>query len=381
MNKRIVFLLLTLAILASIAIACGAPPTPTPTTVPPTPVPSNTPTRPATAVPTASRTFTPLPPTATNPPPTATRIVIPETPTRPPATARPRPPAPTGSIIFHSKADGVDRLFHVDPNSGSTTPLLDLGGGEMDLSIDDFGTNARIGEYSPDGTRFAYVFSGGPGKTNELRVYDVINNKILYRLWGDKGISTPTWNADGSRIAFIRRTTSDQFIITIVDSKGGKVDDKPFVEVKADDFAAAQFRGGMSWAKTNLMVVSANIGGASDIFTFFPDTDKSPIVKNLTNHPAEDTTPVFNRDGTKIAFVSTRDGRPQIYVMNADGSGLRRVSNGQADDTSPVWSPDGDGNWIAFVSNRDGGGNVYMMDSFGGNAKRLTNGDHPTWSR
>lgn len=380
MNKSTILLVTALAVLASSAIACGAPPTPTPTPVPPTPIPSSTPTRPATAVPTASRTFTPTPvtPTATAAPPTRTAVL--DTPTRPPATARPRPPAPTGSIIFHSKADGVDRLFHVDPNTGGVTPFLDLGGGEMDLSIDDFGTNARIGEYSPDGTKFAYVFSGGPGKTNELRVYDVVNNKILNRLWGDKGISTPTWNADGSRIAFIRRTTNDAFIITIVDSKGGKIDDKPFLEVKPDDLASAQFRGGISWAKSNLMVVAANIGGASDIFTFFPDTDKSPIVKNLTNNPAEDTTPVFNRDGTKIAFTSTRDGRPQIYVMNADGSGLARVSNGQADDTSPTWSPDGGGNWITFVSNRDGGGNVYMMDAFGGNIKRLTNGDHPAWS-
>lgn len=379
MNTRTVFLLLTFAILASIAIACGAPPTPTPTAVPPTPVPSNTPTRPPTAAPTASRTFTPLPPTATNPPPTATRIVIPDTPTRPPATARPRPPAPSGSVTFHTKADGVDRLFHVDPNSGSVTPLVDLGGGEMDLALDTYGTNAHLVEYSPDGAKLAYVFAGGPGAVNELRVYDLQSSKVVYRLWGDKGISSPTWNGDGSRVAFIRQSPSG-FFVSIVDSKAGKLDGSyDHFDIKADALNGAEFRGGISWAKTNLLVFAANIGGASDIFTMFPDTDKSPIVKNLTNNPAEDTTPVFNREGTRIAFVSTRDGRPQIYVMNVDGSGLTRVSNGQADDVSPTWSPDG--NWIAFVSNRDGGGNVYMMDAFGGNIKRLTNGDHPAWSR
>ncbi len=377
MNNKKILILLMLAILASIAISCGAPPTPTPTPIPPTPIPSSTPTRPATATPTVTRTFTPPPATPTSPPATATRLTIPETPTRQPTATRPRPPAPTGSIVFHTKADGVDRLFHVDPNSGTVTPFLDLGGGEMDLTLNDFGTNARIGEFSPDGTRFAYVFAAGPGKVNVLQVYDVASKNKL-ALFSDIGISSPTWNADGSRISFIRRSNQGYFV-TIVDSKAQKVDGKSWLEVKADELQGAQFRGGISWAKTNMLTLAANAGGASDVFTMFPDTDKSPIVKNLTNNPADDSTPVWGPDGKLIVFASTRDGRPQIYLMNADGSGLRRVSNGQADDFSPTWSPDG--NWIGFVSTRDGGGNIYIMDTFGANIKQLTSGDHPVWSR
>lgn len=376
MKYHKILILFFLAMIASIVIACGAPPTPTPTPVPPTPIPSSTPTRPATATPTVTRTFTPVPVTPTVPP-TPTRLTIPDTPTRPASPTRPRPPAPTGAIVFHNKTDGVDRLFYVDPNSGGVTPFLDLGGGEMDLTLDNFGTNASLGEFSPDGGKFAYVFAAGPGKVNVLQVYDVSSKKTL-ALFSDIGISRPSYNADGTRIAFIRRSNQGYFI-TIVASNAQKVDDKDRLEIRPTELEGTQFRGGVSWAKTNMLVVAANSGGAGDIFTMFPDTDKSPIVKNLTNNPADDTTPVWSPDGKLIAFTSTRDGRPQIYVMNADGSGLRRISNGQADDTSPTWSPDG--NWIGFVSNRDGGGNIYMMDAFGGNAKRLTNGDHPTWSR
>ena len=377
MNNHNIFILFLLAMIASIAISCGAPPTPTPTPVPPTPIPSSTPTRPATATPTVTRTFTATPVSPTSPPSTATRPTIPDTPTRPPSATRPRPPSPTGSIVFHTKTDAVDRLYHVDPNSGSVTPFLDSGGGEMDLTLDDFGTNARMGEFSPDGSKFAYVFAAGPGKVNVLQVYD-ISSKSKLALFSDIGISSPSWNADGSRVAFIRRSNQGYFI-TIVDSKAQKIDGKDRLEIKADDLLGAQFRGGISWAKTNMLVLAANAGGASDIFTMFPDTDKSPSVKNLTSNPADDSTPVFSPDSKLIAFTSTRDGRPQIYIMNADGSGLRRVSTGQADETSPTWSPDG--NWLAFVSNRDGGGNIYIMDAFGGNAKRLTSGDHPAWSR
>ncbi|MCK4394724.1 PD40 domain-containing protein, partial [Candidatus Bipolaricaulota bacterium] len=44
-------------------------------------------------------------------------------------------------------------------------------------------------------------------------------------------------------------------------------------------------------------------------------------------------------DGSKIAFTSDRDGNPEIYVMNADGTNQQRLTNSLATDGSPVWSP------------------------------------------
>jgi Tol biopolymer transport system component len=111
---------------------------------------------------------------------------------------------------------------------------------------------------------------------------------------------------------------------------------------------------------------------------------------NITNNPADNSAPAWSPDGKQIAFTSTRDGRPQIYVMPAPGSSLdantagsapRRVSQVGAADFSPTWSPDG--NWIAFASYRDGSTDIYIMDLSGGNVTRLTKtgADHPLWSR
>ena len=62
--------------------------------------------------------------------------------------------------------------------------------------------------------------------------------------------------------------------------------------------------------------------------------------------------PLGGNDGRWIAFYSNRDGNSEIYVINTDGTGLRRLTSNGAGDMAPTWSPDG--TQIAFTSNRDG---------------------------
>ncbi len=60
----------------------------------------------------------------------------------------------------------------------------------------------------------------------------------------------------------------------------------------------------------------------------------------------------------------------EIYVMNADGSGQRRLTRNAASDFAPAWSPDG--RKIAFVSRRDGNCEIYVMNADGSGQRRLT---------
>ena len=91
----------------------------------------------------------------------------------------------------------------------------------------------------------------------------------------------------------------------------------------------------------------------------------------LTTVPAADTSPVWSADGARIAFVSERDGNPEIYVMNADGSGQTRLTNDAAADSAPAWAPDG--TRILFTAARDGNPELYTMNANGSNQTRLTN--------
>jgi TolB protein len=72
---------------------------------------------------------------------------------------------------------------------------------------------------------------------------------------------------------------------------------------------------------------------------------------------------VSSPDRRKIAFASGRDGNAEIYVMNADGSGQRRLTRNPAGETALAWSHDGrklafDGNGDVFVMNADGSGQL-----------------------
>ena len=93
----------------------------------------------------------------------------------------------------------------------------------------------------------------------------------------------------------------------------------------------------------------------------------------------------------QIAFVSRRDGNPEIYVMDANGKNQRRVTNHPGDDRSPAWAPDG--KRIVFVSDRDGHvhpihgsptSEIYVIDADGRNPQNLTNSPYndrdPSWS-
>ena len=75
----------------------------------------------------------------------------------------------------------------------------------------------------------------------------------------------------------------------------------------------------------------------------------------------------------KIAFVSYKDGNAEIYAMNPDATQQVRLTSNSADDDSPAWSPDG--TKIAFFSRRDGfDKELYVMNADGTHQTRLTFG-------
>ena len=134
--------------------------------------------------------------------------------------------------------------------------------------------------------------------------------------------------------------------------------------------------------------------GRSIAYTSYRRGPPQVFISNIFQGTLEETTkgdragqnwlPAWSPDGQRLAFGSTRDGgTSQLYVINRDGSGLRRLTNDRWVNTTPTWSPSG--NQIAFVSDRTGSPQIYVMNADGvGGAQRLSASegyaDKPSWS-
>ena len=100
---------------------------------------------------------------------------------------------------------------------------------------------------------------------------------------------------------------------------------------------------------------------AGDLWAVLPDGSGS---RRLTETDAAESAPALSPEGTQIAYASNASGEREIYVMRADGTRIRRLTQNPArDDSSPAWSPDG--RYLAWSSEAD----VYVMKA-DGSAKR-----------
>jgi TolB protein len=130
-----------------------------------------------------------------------------------------------------------------------------------------------------------------------------------------------------------------------------------------------------------LAFVGHRILGQADLFLI--NADGSGLVR-LTPHLADDLWPSWSPDGTRLVFVSDRDDLAgDLYIVTvADSTVVRVTADSGASDDQPAWSPDG--SRIAFASDRSGSGDIYVMNDDGTGVVRLTSDTArdltPAWS-
>lgn len=118
--------------------------------------------------------------------------------------------------------------------------------------------------------------------------------------------------------------------------------------------------------------------GNSNIYTM---DLRNRTTTRLTDSNAIDTSPSYSPDGRQVVFTSDRGGRAQIYRMNADGTDTQRISFGDGSYSTPVWSPRGD--LIAFTKQSGGQFQIGVMRTDGSGERILSSGflqEGPTWA-
>jgi Tol biopolymer transport system component len=101
----------------------------------------------------------------------------------------------------------------------------------------------------------------------------------------------------------------------------------------------------------------------------------SALVPVAQDAPARYYNPRFAPDGRSLIFEATRDGKPAVYTINLDGSGLKRLTDARQNDAQPQWSADG--RFITFTSDTGGSPKIQIMAADGTARRTISTGPRP----
>lgn len=136
---------------------------------------------------------------------------------------------------------------------------------------------------------------------------------------------------------------------------------------------------GQSLAQDMLLYTNETLHFYYDIFVV--DVNRG-IAHNLTRSSAADQFPAWSPDGSQIAFSSTREGRWTLFIMDAAGRNLQRVTDGEVDATVAAWSPDG--RYLAYTVTQNTIEGIHVLDLQTGERHTLTPStteySFPVWS-
>ena len=220
---------------------------------------------------------------------------------------------------------------------------------------------------------FGVVYSGS--NRNVRRYAHQLSDELHRHQRGLEGVAR-------TRIAFVSDRDSESVL--------GLVENRAVKEIYLADYDGANLKRVTVSRTLNTNPAWAPDGravGYTSWLSGFPDVLVSHLFEGRMTRPADGNTedhnflPAFSPDGSRIAFNSNRDDNNDIYVANVDGTGLRRLTNNPAIDTSPTWSPNSQ--QIAFTSDRTGAPQIYVIGADGTGLRRLTYEsycDRPTWS-
>jgi Tol biopolymer transport system component len=277
-----------------------------------------------------------------------------------------------GRIAFQSNRGPQPfccRIVTMNPDGSDIRPLL--------RNFEDSWDPA----WSPDGSRIAFASLRGHFDLFTARA----DGSDVQRLTKDQKTrdSSPVWSPTGDELAFVS-TIDGNFDIFRMDADGTNTvnltqsPDANDCGCFAPFFVFAQPAFSPDGNQIAFSSDLADPGGNLDVYVMNRDGSH---IRRLTTNPAIDAEPDWSPDGTRLAFQSDRDGDMEIYVMGTDGTLIGQLTLNDATDIQPDWSPDG--TRIAFISNIGGFNDVWIMNRNGSRATNLTNDaafdERPDW--
>jgi TolB protein len=229
----------------------------------------------------------------------------------------------------------------------------------------------------------AFTGTLGVSATEIAFVSDRTGNKEIYVMNADGSAARaatanrsinnfPSWSPDADAIVYTSYRYQNEAHL-FVSSRGARRPGRLLPGLNR-----AQYRAVFDPSGKRLAAVISD-GSAPDLYLL--DADGSDL-RRLTRTRAIEVSPTWSPDGRRLAFVSDKTGSPQIYIMNVNGGEVRRLTYDGSYNTSPAWSPDGQ--WIAYETRVGGQFDIWLIDPEGGvNVPLVTHGrsdEGPAWA-
>ena len=276
---------------------------------------------------------------------------------------------PSRELAFNSDRTGVWDVFTMDPD-GTVHNLTDDGVGQDYFVSWAFKSDmlnflsSRSGEMGP-----AQVKPDG----SDLHTLSILQG-VLTVVREQRIHWDPAWAAGGERVVW---SSVRDLNLEIYVADGDGENQLRLTEHNGRDWFPA-------WSPDGTRVVfNSDRDGNENLYMI--DVESGALTQ-LTDHPADDIYAMWSLDGETILFVSERDhalmtGQADFFLMNADGSDLHLLGADETFTGDPTYSSDG--MQVAYVSNEEGNWNIFVMDAGGGNVRRITdtaaNDLFPVW--
>ena len=292
----------------------------------------------------------------------------------------PLKPSANGGIVFASKRDGDFDLYVMRADGSDVRNLTNNAPRGRNEADDDQPS------VSPDGLQIAFLSTrdheGDGDEARDVYVMDIDGSDVHRVTDNNVAERNVDWTPDGGIVFW--RCASGVYDCSLVavssDDRGENTlfqagDGVSSLSLSPDGNRVVFSRWNVNDESFDSNVVVADLNGDNE--------------RKLTDAPGIDGDADWSPDGTKLVFSSDRDHNgdclfhdctgyaPELYVMNADGSGQRRLTEDPAYDVFGTWSPDGTKILFARIRGHDDDYELFAGDWDGGEPKQLT--DSPGW--